>query len=305
MGNYFTKQSLTPGPIPASIDELAALVRHANVPCNCDQHQPQLYAQDQCANTHAFIHPQPSWSWLPRLWSPRHTATNYISPPPLFKERQAYEALYLARASVQYFSRPMIDMNETQKVALRRWDRLRTMKSGPLRKLGWAEGPRALARHHVLEILRILNDVFLFGVLELEFAWQSRDQNVLGQCIGSRIELTSHCSHFMHPNVSECEARTLSRLGTLAHEAIHAYLNQLSCPQCPTYDVNCGNAEGHGRAFHYIASAIEQRSLDLFGFQLFVAGKSDLTANWHGVRHLPSVHDLEEWKWFADMRPFW
>jgi hypothetical protein len=107
----------------------------------------------------------------------------------------------------------------------------------------------------------------------------------------------------MHPNVNGFEARALCRLGTLAHEAIHAYLNQFACRQCPTYDVNYANAVGYERAFHYIAGAIEWIFVQNFGVQLYVAFSHDVTGRWDRVRRLPRLHDMAEWKWFAEMRP--
>jgi hypothetical protein len=100
-----------------------------------------------------------------------------------------------------------------------------------------------------------------------------------------------------------CEARTIDRLGILLHKAVHAYLSQFACGQCPTDDVNLSNAAGPERAFQLMATALEQVSHAMFGMQINVSSVSDHIAIWHDVRHRPSMHDASQWKWLVDKRP--
>jgi hypothetical protein len=211
---------------------------------------------------------------------------------------------------MQYFTKATKDMTPMQQDALKRFERLKSSRESTLSKLGWKDGARALACHRVLSIINIYNDLFFFGAVKMDFQWRELEPNLLAWYLpdDGLIELspwatdtgTLSCTT---NGTTTCEARTIDRLGILLHEVVHAYLSQFACGQCPTDDVNLSNAAGHGRAFQLMASALEQVSQAMFGMQINASSVSDYIANWHDVRHLPSMHDASQWKWFVDKRP--
>ncbi|KAF1914327.1 hypothetical protein BDU57DRAFT_540277 [Ampelomyces quisqualis] len=195
-------------------------------------------------------------------------------------------------------------MCQTQQTALDNWVNLYHDPRGALRKLGWADGPRALASTHVLPILHIFNDVFFFGALEqIDFKWADLGHNILGMSTEGRlINLSSTTTGTLYPTSNEniFHARMVNRLATLLHECVHAYLGQFACQHCAMYGENVGNAGGHGRAFQRIVTALENVCEALLGFKLSVSDSSDYLENWELVQYWPSAHDMVEWNWFSD-----
>lgn len=221
-----------------------------------------------------------------------------------------YEALHLARSSIDYFSRPINNMTGPQQKALHKFQALQINKNSSLHKLANPNGSKALAPSDVLPMLQIFNDLFFFGAVKIQFAWESLPHEDAGCIVNNHLikvnpttsqKILRSCVKPMKVS----EFRLLWRLGTMLHEMIHAYLGQFACTQCSTYDVNYGHAEYHGRAFHRIASAMERMFLEVFGMKPYISCRHDITSHWEDVRHLPSLHDMAEWKWLVEMRPHW
>jgi hypothetical protein len=73
-------------------------------------------------------------------------------------------------------------MNGTQQKALKRCRKSQSESGSPLQKLGWKDGPKALAHARVLYILEMLNDLFFFGAVRLSVARRALGDSRIGQC---------------------------------------------------------------------------------------------------------------------------
>lgn len=60
------------------------------------------------------------------------------------------------------------------------------------------------------------------------------------------------------------------RRGTVLHETVHPYLDQLTCRSCPAFGESVENMGGHGRAFQLLLAALEVATERLLGVRLRV-----------------------------------
>jgi hypothetical protein len=275
------------GQRPADAFALKAKIKEENVACTCDRHQPSLYEEGACNNTHSKVR-----------YDVEHNCD--AIPPKLLG--QNYEALHLARAAIRYFSVPLHQMNLSQRHAQARFLRYKTKRESPLQKLGWRDGYKALATADVMPILKIFNELFFFGTVEFAFKWSKLEDDTLGQCKGRIIELSHTNTDYYDATISDSvyKQRAVSRLSTLLHELTHAYLMQYVCMKCPTATENHIQARGHGRAFMNIAVALEGVSFALLGVQLKLMDEYEYIIHWHDVYYLPSKHDARKWKWLVE-----
>lgn len=100
----------------------------------------------------------------------------------------------------------------------------------------------------------------------------------------------------------------LAFLSVLFHESIHVFLQHYACWQCRSWRKDC--ASEHGRHFQTIAQKIEEVFPKLVGlpvrlgrFEGFLGdlGVGEKERGWVRRRMIPSVHDLEVWR-FEDVR---
>jgi hypothetical protein len=263
------------GPLPDSFQSFANLSRTLNEPCTCNYHQPHLYSPGQCRNGHAIIH--------------QHNHDTRGRVPPQFCHL-SYEALHLANAAFQYFSKAPKSINQRQQFALQRFAHL-PHQTNIFHHLGRPDPSHALPRKRILPLLQIFNDVFFFSALTLDFGWRALPNFILGWCSEQGlIELppTNPEVEFTTPMT-----RATRHLETLLHETLHVYLLQFACRQCPTFNVNVHNTEEHGRAFQLLASALEDVVVRLLGWKLHITCMSDFTGSWGAVRHVSSMCDAQ------------
>jgi hypothetical protein len=276
------------GPPPHDIWTFAHLIRTVNEPCTCSDHQPHLYLPGECSKTHMMIHQH------------HHDTRSGIQ---LFSH--SYEGLHLAASATQYFSKPISFMTHTQQSAIALFKHLQ-YETDTFQNLGLPDAVRAFPRRDMLQLLQIYNDLFFFSALTLDVGWRTLPGGLLGQCskAGGFIELsrTSDIQSHTHSHASASDVRAHCRLETLLHETIHAFLIQFACKSCPTHIVNVENADGHGRAFQMLASALERVVLDLFGLEMHLADVHDFTENWGKVRQVPSLCDAQGWNWLGEDR---
>jgi hypothetical protein len=162
---------------------------------------------------------------------------------------QRYEALHLAKAVLQAMPYPVCWIS-SQYDALTRFELFKIQPDSSLCRLGWADGARALASNNVLPTPKIFNALFFFNAVIIDFRWRDLGSDTLGECSPdglihmspTALDIQENSHHY-----TECVLRMQSRLGTLLHEMIHAYLFQFACEECPTFDFNIRNADGHGR----------------------------------------------------------
>jgi hypothetical protein len=89
-------------------------------------------------------------------------------------------------------------------------------------------------------------------------------------------------------------------MGTILHEMLHSFLMKHACKQCYTQLVNTGS-DGHGRAWHLLAKAIEEQSMRLIGMNVDLGRLTtwEITGGKDGT----SVHDMETYGFIEPTAP--
>lgn len=240
--------------------EVANLAKQQDPPCTCDICQPQLYAKGKCNSSHA------------------KTSLG-----------QHYEALHLVRAATRYFSRPEIAMIDAQKSALEHFREVYQ------KRFGEAGGVDKPDDDWLRDVLSIFNRLFFFGALKAVIKWGSLKPNTLGHYLLQTATIEIDWDH--HYTYINPAGRRTKLLATILHEAVHAFLRQLSCRKCSTYATNVNDAEGHGRAFQLLGVALKEATFNLLGSRLDVGGFNSWRLASPNRRCIPSGHDIEMWQW--------
>jgi hypothetical protein len=90
--------------------------------------------------------------------------------------------------------------------------------------------------------------------------------------------------------------RKLAIISVLAHEAVHAFLNQYSCFFCGTLNSNVVAFGGHGRAWQLLALQLKESFAALIGVPLELYRCDSLICNIQEGDTPPTLHDLEYYK---------
>jgi hypothetical protein len=205
---------------------------------------------------------------------------------------QKYEALYLVRASIEYIIRPEDQMNSVQREALQR------LRSMSLRQLGWQNDAKALGRDQLQDIVECFNRIFFFGAVKVDIMWKDLEEGLLGDYGYGTIRIDPTLTDPMENE--DYDRRKWNRLGTILHEAAHAFLDQLAYQRCPTFAENVMNSDQHGRAWQALVLSLSDATENLFGERFDVGGFADIQSNWEYVNYLPSLHDLEQWRLYRE-----
>lgn len=180
---------------------------------------------------------------------------------------------------------------------------IRAERTTTLHKLGWKNAGKAVRKADILQILDIFNRLFFFGALRLQFKWEvgltgPGGGAAYGQCCppnscaSSLIQMDAVCINTNIQGLAGHSGPTLSRLGTLLHEVLHAYFFQYACRRCAMWGTNIGDG-GHGRAYQMTASRLEEVTERLFGgMRLSVGAGRGFKGDWRYLSVLPSRCDL-------------
>jgi len=258
--------------------EMVRLVYQSNPQCTCDECQPSLYTRGACVARHLQIH--------------QHAYHTQFHPVPRIVYGKHYEALHLARAAIAYFDRSELGLTSVQKEAL---DRLRRVFHS---RCGLSGGDTVQDGYQLSDVLHMINHLFFFGALQAVIMWAQLIPNRLGQYQPATrtIKINSRAAIF---GVGAAEQQR-GKLATILHEAMHAFLRQLSCCACPTYYSDVDGAGGHGRAFQLLSTTLKKVTMKLLGTPLDPTGFRSFA---YEGQYLPSVHDVETWQW-SDGNPW-
>jgi hypothetical protein len=221
---------------------------------------------------------------------------------------QTYEALHVAREAIRYFDKPLEQLNETQIAAVTKLKDLKERKGHNsrrdiLQRLGHTYAHKSVPKADMMYLLQIFNDLFFFGTLDAEFLWTERFdvEGAIGQYrYADRHTPARICMHVrqVDSNISGYDrfnGNVMSRLGTLLHEAAHAYLGQFACRRCSTYRRNL-DAFQHGRAFQLLATKLEEKVVAFLDLPIETGRLSSYLSQWDKVTALPSQHDMVVWR---------
>lgn len=165
----------------------------------------------------------------------------------------------------------------------------------------WADGPRAVRRDRMVELLHIFNHIFFFGAIQgFKFIWDiNMADNCFGECKHSTADgiaiISMNPVHWDQKGwLQRSEMRGMDRISTLLHEALHGFLGAYTCKCASTYHYSIGN-DGHGRAWQLVAAKIEERVPQLLEIPAFLGRFSSLRGGMFPTNKLPSMCDLNSY----------
>ncbi|KAF2747100.1 hypothetical protein M011DRAFT_486757 [Sporormia fimetaria CBS 119925] len=173
-------------------------------------------------------------------------------------------------------------------------------------RLGWGDGARAVGNSDVEKILEAYNALFFFGQIQVEgmFRWKtgllSKDRRY-AQYLPSTGMIEMDPIELSPPPCTlppDRNATAVDRLGTLLHEALHAYLDY-QCQSCRSLDPR--DRAAHGYTFQKLGKVLEEKMLEF----LKAPVKLGRVRSWLHRREItdrvPCVHELKEWGWWIPL----
>ena len=209
------------------------------------------------------------------------------------------ESMHLARKTIEYFDRPKEELNDVQLHALRQLVTWRGSRINDI--LGkFQSGDRAalLPEKEMRFLWKCINELF-FGrdSSRYFFRWKSHLSRGNVGVMMARPPLyfikmkskTGDKEHFWGGS------HILDTVGTLVHEAVHAYLQRHACPLCWSTEWNL-NSSGHGNVWQLLAARVEDCFVRFLKLPVDLGRFDSIHRFWTYFYPLPSKHDLEEWK---------
>lgn len=169
-----------------------------------------------------------------------------------------------------------------------------------IRRLG-AEDARHVSEQEFVGLLNMLASMFFPGTLSFAFQFCEPTANILGACAstGTPIRVMLHPKlHREIPDTPQSRVlneRAVSRLSTLLHELCHAFVCAYACKQCPGYQQDVINMEGHGFGWQRTALAIEFAAQNALGLPFNLGRFDSIRVNLQGMWPPPSTEEAARW----------
>jgi hypothetical protein len=267
--------------------------------CSCDECTPKLYFNYPIScgtkhmRSHLEIHPKQ-----------RPVLTHQF-------DHGSYEALQLAQRTIEYFSRPLDQMDDAQAAAFHYFNNPPPgiNRSHLLTSLGQddtryqANGNLADPNLWILKwAIQCFNDIFFFGALKnIHVEWNTTNlegnSRLVGGSFRRRLDgketavVQLNPTRLLYPKEKYVFGQGMveERVGTIIHEMLHCFIKQHACSLCAVSAENICKL-GHGRAWLRVAKVIEEQSMRLIGVNVDMNIYNSILNNDKGK---PSVHDLE------------
>ncbi|KAF2494302.1 hypothetical protein BU16DRAFT_563224 [Lophium mytilinum] len=192
----------------------------------------------------------------------------------------SHQPAFLSLITCSYITSKETDLCLLQRKALESWE---IAKDDLMCALGVKDISHLVAGCNAIRTaIKIFNDLFLFGALRpVDLGWIREVEGHPAKILG----IANKMSILLHPTLIYPDAiPAQSRLNTLLHEMIHAFLNQFSCRSCRYY--------GHGKEWQLITKRIEQVAPALLGFRAAVGRFDGLIDDLRRGMKLPSAQDI-------------
>lgn len=272
------------GPYPENVAELTHRVKEAGKQCTCKTDEQKV---TQCKGEHQFLK--------------GHDHKTHANPFPRCS-KQAHEATYLARQAIRQFDMPYDQLRTVQKGGVRRLSCLieenKGGKENVLGKLAQVDASQVITKVEMVQLLYILNDVFLRGSLVMDFECKSMEY-FRGYCKccpeGASLIRLDPVRPIRVPEAMGLNGRAIIRLSILIHEVARAFFWRYTCSKC--FNVNPG---GHGGAWQLLTCRLEEKALEFWQLSLDLGRFSCFQWDWSKHTTLPCYHDIKEWKFTDD-----
>ncbi|KAI4923611.1 uncharacterized protein J4E92_007585, partial [Alternaria infectoria] len=165
-----------------------------------------------------------------------------------------------------------------------------------LRRLGWYDAS-SVSKDQMKYLMKLLSAIFFRDYqMELDFEWKTYNDDYFGRytCdVHPKIEMSAFNYMLASPH-GNLSARTMSRLSTLLHELVHAYLGIYAC-RCPSFVKDVESLKGHGLAWQRIASSVEHNAPRFIHLPLVLGRFTSIQANWGVPLYWPTQQEVKEW----------
>jgi hypothetical protein len=309
LGRPSAQSSTSTFSTPLNLDELKRRVEEASPPCTCDECSPTLYKISK-ASSHGTISDRRNRPPGNRTIRDSFQNRRDVGLGPVLKLRfhGDYEAMTLVRHHVAWLdatylhpsSRPTPSVRHLQSL-LHTWD---TNIIGP-------DMRHSISPAQLNTLFDHLNRVFFSGcvpphnkILTAGFSYLPDTQNdcfgksFFNPLVGTQILIhpTLYRGNTDNPKDRDyLDTRLRNRIGTILHEMCHAFLKAYTCRACPMYDA-CVGPRGHGRAWQVLAAKMEQVVSVVLGGKVDMGRFPSLLRDLEGHGKLPSMHDLEVYR---------
>ncbi|KAF2128203.1 hypothetical protein P153DRAFT_387160 [Dothidotthia symphoricarpi CBS 119687] len=274
---------------PETVEEFKNLVRrhHENTR---GQHEEKKTAEEPCPNC--------SWVIIQKDDAINRFG-NSVKVRRLLR-LGGHQALALSDDVEQYLRSSKTKLTEDEIAAC---DEFRLLKSkaadggllGRLGAINAADVVKPEEMQYLIHLfLRIFFQIICPAKTRIRFCWESYtdrfgDFSLLP--LYPRITLAS-VEYSLVPHGGGLSARTRSRLGTLLHEVVHAFVELYVCRTCEDIE----QVSGHGRVWQRLSNWIEQTALRRIGVSLEIGGFDEIKVHWSEIEHWPTLEEVEtEW----------
>ena len=140
--------------------------------------------------------------------------------------------------------------------------------------------------------------------MEVRFDWsnQPSDPGSMGDCTCAGPDQPYAVVRLSASEVRPFRAfrhltgRAMSRLSTLLHELVHAYVGYYACPCCSSSREDLVQLGGHGRVWQRIARSVERFANDTLGLPIDLCRFEAVFNNWDDMLFWPTEDEVEGWE---------
>jgi hypothetical protein len=175
-----------------------------------------------------------------------------------------------------------------------------------LRRLGHPDGQDV--EYWEMERLIILFSKIFFQItpwdkMEVLFHWgvSAAYPHLLGSCTGpdfgrrkTKVWMSAYAVT-PDPSFRHLNGTTMSRLSTLVHELVHAYICEYACRSCPSYQEDVAQLDGHGRVWQRIAKSVEYFARRVIGLPLDLDRFTAIRHGWRDMQVWPTEEEARGW----------
>jgi len=176
-----------------------------------------------------------------------------------------------------------------------------------LQRLGHQDA-RSVKGWEMERLIILLTTIFFqttpWDRMEVRFDWsdQPSDPGSMGDCTCAGPDqpyavVRLSASEFRpFQNFRHLSGRAMSRLSTLLHELVHAYVGYYACPCCSSYREDLVQLGGHGRVWQRVARSVERFANDTLGLPIDLCRFEAIVNNWDDMLFWPMEDEAEGWE---------
>jgi len=176
-----------------------------------------------------------------------------------------------------------------------------------LQRLGHPDA-RSVEGWEVERLIILLTAIFFqttpWDRMDVRFAWsdQPSDPGSMGDCTCAGPDQPYAVVRLSASEVRpfrdfrHLSGRAMSRMSTLLHELVHAYVGYYACPCCSSYREDLVQLGGHGRVWQKVARSVERFANDTLGLPIDLCRFEAVVNSWDDMLFWPTEDQVEGWE---------